>query len=234
MPVDVKVCGLSTVETVEAAVDGGACWVGFVFFPGSPRYVEPARVPGLCRRGTGRTRRVGLVVDFSDDEIDGVVAKSGVDMLQLHGRETPERTREIRRRWALPVIKAVAIGDEEDLAGARAYEGVADALLFDARAPVTATRPGGNAVSFDWRLLRGTSWRIPWILAGGLNEYNLSEAVHESGATCVDVSSGVEERPGIKSAPRIAGFLKAAALASSKDARCRDGDEGAGPGLAAR
>lgn len=214
MSVDVKICGLRSPECVDAAVGGGARFIGFVFFPRSPRYVEPALVASLAGKLVDKIVRVGLVVDAGDHDLEQVINKSGIDMLQLHGCETPERTREIRRRFGLPVIKAVAIADPTDLEVAGAYEGAVDWLLFDARPPRGASRPGGNAVTFDWRLLRRRSWRTPWLLAGGLSGSNLAEAVHASGALTVDVSSGVEEREGVKSPAMIKSFLSTAAALS--------------------
>jgi len=209
--VDVKICGLGTPEAVKAAAAGGARYIGFVFFPPSPRFVTPALAAELGGHAGGDVARVGLTVDADDDALAGIVAAANLDRLQLHGRETPERVAEVRRRFALPVIKALAIAGADDVAAARPYEAVADMLLFDARPPAGAERPGGNALAFDWSLLADTSWRVPWMLAGGLTAATLADAVRRSGATAVDVSSGVEDRPGIKSVTKIREFLAAAA-----------------------
>jgi len=194
MPVDVKICGLNAPDAVAAAVDGGARFVGFVFFPASPRVVK-----------------VGLVVDADDDALEAIVAAAGLDMLQLHGHETPQRVAAVRARFALPVMKALPIAAAADVEAAHAYEGVADRLMFDARPPKGATRPGGNALAFDWELLAGRRWAVPWILAGGLDAGNVAEAVRTSGAPAVDVSSGVEDAPGVKSLEKIRAFLRVAA-----------------------
>lgn len=207
MPIVAKICGLSTPETVEAAVAGGAGLLGFVFFRRSPRYVEPAAAGRLTVAVPRGVRRVGLVVDAGDAEIAGVVADAGIDTLQLHGRETPERVAEVNRRFGLPVIKAITVGSSADVAAAGAYAGAADWLLFDARPPAGAERPGGNAEPFDWRLLKGYAGAVPWLLAGGLDIGNLETAVRISRAKMIDVSSGVEDRPGEKSVDKIRAFL---------------------------
>ena len=210
MGIDVKICGLTTRASVEAAVEGGARFLGFVFFPPSPRFVAPVRVAALATGLPAGVIRVGLLVDPSDDDL-AAVDRNAVDMLQLHGAETAERVAEIKMRFGVPVIKAIAVADASDLERARTYESVVDRLLFDARAPKGASRPGGNAVPLEWRLLRLRTWRVPWMLAGGLCLENLKEAVAASGATAVDVSSGVEEREGIKSNQKIRALLALAA-----------------------
>jgi phosphoribosylanthranilate isomerase len=210
MAVDVKICGLRSSETVTAAVAGGARFVGFVFFAPSPRCITTARAGRLTALVPPAVHRVGLVVDADDDTLAEIVAGAGIDMLQLHGAEPPERVAAVRSRFGLPVMKAVAIADTGDLARAAAYEAVADWLLFDARPPAEATRPGGNARPFDWSLLAARRWQRRWMLAGGLNAGNLAEAVRRSGATVVDVSSGVEDAPGEKNVARIGEFLRLA------------------------
>ncbi|MBE0534016.1 MAG: phosphoribosylanthranilate isomerase [Rhodospirillales bacterium] len=210
MGIDVKICGLSTPEAVKAAAAGGARYIGFVFFPPSPRFVKPAVAAELGGYAPGSVIRVGLTVDADDAALAGIVADACVERLQLHGRETPERVAEVRRSFGLPVIKALPIAGADDVAAARAYEDVADMLLFDARPPAGADRPGGNALSFDWRLLADAKWRLPWMLAGGLTAANLAEAVHQSGAGTVDVSSGVEDQPGVKDILKIQEFLRMA------------------------
>jgi phosphoribosylanthranilate isomerase len=210
MAIDVKICGLRTRASVEAAVLGGARFLGFVFFPPSPRFVAPADVAALAEGLPAAVIRVGLLVDPGDDDL-ATVDRRAVDMLQLHGTETPERVADIRARLGVPVIKAIAVADADDLGRARAYESVVDRLLFDARAPKGASRPGGNAVSLEWRLLRSQPWSVPWMLAGGLCHANLKEAVAASGAAAVDVSSGVEDAEGIKSIEKIRALLALAA-----------------------
>jgi phosphoribosylanthranilate isomerase len=212
MGVDVKICGLSDEAGVSAAVDGGAAMVGFVFFPPSPRNVTVERAAELSKGVPGGIIRVGLVVDAEDDRLADITANAGINLLQLHGGETPERVRDIRQRFGLPVMKVLAVMDAEDIAAAADFEDVADRLLFDAKAPVGATRPGGNARAFDWSLLSGIDCKLPWMLAGGLTADNVAEAVRISGARLVDVSSGVEDAPGQKNADKIRAFLEAAAL----------------------
>jgi len=211
MAVDVKICGLSDEAAVAAAVEGGAKLVGFVFFPKSPRHVTPARARALARDVPTGVTRVGLVVDPGDDQLVDIVGNASLDMLQLHGAETPARAAEIRKRFGLKVMKVVAIAEAADVAKARAYEAVCDRLMFDAMPPRGADRPGGNARAFDWAVLAGLRTRLPWLLAGGLTAQNLGVAVRLSGAKAVDVSSGVEDRPGVKSVLKIKQFLQAAA-----------------------
>jgi len=211
MPVDVKICGLMTEEAVSAAVAGGARFVGFVFFPPSPRSLTPASAAELTGAVLAGVTKVALTVDAEDDYLNAIVASASIDMLQLHGVETPERVADIRARHGLPVMKAVAIAGSDDIARARTYEAVADRLLFDTRPPEGATRPGGNALAFDWELIRGETWRRPWMLAGGLSADNVAEAVRVSGAPAVDVSSGIEDAPGVKNISKIKAFLEAAA-----------------------
>ncbi len=210
MTVEVKICGLSTPDSVKAAVRAGARYVGFVFFARSPRCVTPSFAAELGGFARNDITRVGLVVDADDETLEAIVANANLDMLQLHGDETPERVAEVRSRFGLPVMKAVPIAGPDDIAVAHSYEPVADMLLFDAKPPKDAVRPGGNAISFDWSLLSGESCSVPWMLAGGLDPRNVEEAVRKSGATRVDVSSGVEDRPGVKDNDKIREFLEAA------------------------
>ena len=209
MAVTAKICGLSTPESVAAAVAGGAAMVGFVFFARSPRAVTPADLPRLGAGVPPTVARVGLVVDADDDLIDAVVA-GGIDIIQAHGEETAERVAAIRSRSGRPVIKAVGIAGPEDVARAHSFEGVADLLLLDAKPPKNqpGALPGGNGLSFDWGLIRDEAWQRPWLLAGGLEAGNVAEAVAQSGARMVDVSSGVEERPGVKNLDLIHSFLQ--------------------------
>ncbi|MAY66391.1 MAG: phosphoribosylanthranilate isomerase [Rhodospirillaceae bacterium] len=210
MSIQVKICGLKTAEAVDTAVNAGADLVGFVFFKKTPRYVTPAVAGGLAGRVPVGVLKVGLTVDATDDELAAITGNGAVDILQLHGHETPARVAEVRRRFGLPVMKALPIAEPADVDAARAYEGVADRLLFDAKPPKDAERPGGNALAFDWGLLAGTRWNLPWLLAGGLTPDNVAAAIRVSGAPGVDVSSGVETAPGVKSADLIDAFIKAA------------------------
>ena len=211
MTVDVKICGLKSSDAVEAAIDGGARYVGFVFFPPSPRCVTPRRMAELAADVPAGVTKVALVVDADDDTLDNIVSNAPVELLQLHGTESAGRVRAVKQRFGLPVTKVVSIAGPEDLDVARRYEAAADRLLFDAKAPAAATRPGGNALTFDWELLGGQTWRLPWFLAGGLEVATLAEAVRVSGARTVDVSSGVEDMPGVKNPAKIRAFLDAAA-----------------------
>ena len=211
MTVRAKICGLNTAEAMEAAVGGGAAYVGLVFYPPSPRAVSPPEAARLAALVPERTARVGVFVDADDDAIAAVLDAVDLDFLQLHGREPPDRVAGIRRRFARPVIKAIKLAGRADLAAAARYSDAADRLLFDAKPPKTMAHalPGGNAVAFDWRLLAGTSWPVPWMLSGGLDAANVAEAVTATGASEVDVSSGVEDEPGRKSTAKIAAFLAA-------------------------
>ncbi len=211
MTVTVKICGLSDEAAVTAAVEGGAEMYGFVFFAGSPRHVTAERAGKLTRDIPEGVTKVGLVVDADDDALAEIVATAGIGMLQLHGAEAPERVKDIRERFGLAVMKVLPVAIAEDLAHAEDYEGIADRLMFDARPPEGAARPGGNARAFDWALLTGKTFALPWLLAGGLSVDNLAEAVKTSGAKAVDVSSGVEDAPGRKNPDKIRAFLAAAA-----------------------
>ena len=208
-----KICGLSTPETVEAAVAAGAGYVGFVFFGKSPRNVSVETARDLAVDVPPGIAKVALTVNASDDDLDRIVAAVPLDMLQLHGSETPERVAEIRARHGLPVMKAIGIADAPDLDALDAYAVVADQLLVDAKPPREAVLPGGNGLSFDWRLIANRRWPVPWMLAGGLTPENVAEAVALTGARQVDVSSGVESAPGVKDPDRIAAFLTAARAA---------------------
>ncbi len=211
MTIDVKICGLTDAAAVEAAVDGGAGMCGFVFFPASPRNLTPREAAELTKNVPEGVIRVGLTVDADDALLAEIVSVAKVDMLQLHGAETPERANEVRERFGLPVMKVLPVRRPDDLTAAEAYEGAADRLMFDAKPPEDATRPGGNARAFDWRLLKDQAFALPWLLAGGLTAENLQQAVRASGAVAVDVSSGVEDAPGVKNADKIRAFLAAAA-----------------------
>ncbi|HZL58735.1 MAG TPA: phosphoribosylanthranilate isomerase [Stellaceae bacterium] len=207
MSVLAKICGLSTAETVAAAVQGGAAFTGFVFFPPSPRHLTPEQAGPLVSAVPAGVTRVGVFVDPSDEFLEKVLVKSPLDLLQLHGEETPERAAAIKRRFGKKVMKAIKVASEADLQRAPGYFAAVDWLMFDARPPKDATRPGGNALAFDWELLHRRNWPLPWMLSGGLNAQNLGEAARISHATAVDVSSGVESRPGAKDGAKIREFL---------------------------
>ncbi len=210
MKVSVKICGISDFRGLAAAVENGASYIGFVFFRRSPRYLPLELAAELAASAPRAVMPVGLFVDPTNADLEPVINHVRLSMLQLHGRETPERVDEVRAAFGLPVIKAIGVSSAQDVRAARAYEDHADWLMFDAKAPKSATRPGGNAASFDWSLVKTYTGATPWMLAGGLAPRNVSKAIKESGARVVDVSSGVETRPGIKSPARIRAFLHAA------------------------
>ena len=213
MAIEVKICGLSSADAVAAAVENGARHLGFVFYPPSPRAIDGARAAELGRAVPAGITKVGLFVDAADETIAQVLARAPLDMLQLHGDETPRRVKDIRRRFGLPVMKVVKLASATDVAAADAYLTAADRLLFDTKPPpeMKGALPGGNAISFDWSLIAGRGWSLPWVLSGGLNAGNLVAAVAATHATAVDVSSGVEDSPGRKSPEKIAAFLRLAA-----------------------
>lgn len=209
--VRVKICGLRDLGTLEAAARAGAAYAGFMFYPRSPRHLgwaEAAALGGLAPPGLCK---VGVVVDPDDATLDALAALP-LDMVQLHGHEEPARVAEIRRRLGLPVMKVLGIATAEDVARLPAYEAVADQILCDTK-PSAGPLPGGTGLTFDWRLLAGRRWRRPWMLAGGLTVANVAEAVHLTGVRQVDVSSGVEDAPGVKNPDRIAAFVAAAQAA---------------------
>lgn len=206
----VKICGLSTPETVSAAVDAGAAYVGFVFFAKSPRALSIEDARDLAVDVKPGIAKVALVVDADDAFLDQLNARVPLDMLQLHGKETPERVSEIRTRIGLPVMKALGVADADDLKAIDSYAKVADQLLIDAKPPKTSDLPGGNGLSFDWRLVSNRRWTVPWMLAGGLSPDNVGEAIALTGARQLDVSSGVETSPGVKDPELIKAFLQAA------------------------
>lgn len=219
MSVLIKICGLRTPEALAAAQEAGADLVGFVFFPPSPRHVgfEAARaLAGQVRAGV---RKVAVTVDANDDLIKQCIAALNPDLLQLHGREPPERVAVIRSRFGLPVMKALPITERADLSSIHQYAKVADLLMFDARAPREATRPGGLGRTFDWRLLEGLDLAVPFVVSGGLDADNVAEALHVTRADGLDVSSGVEHAPGEKDADKIRAFIRAARAADAKLAR---------------
>jgi len=208
----VKICGLKTAQSVRDAQEAGAAYLGFNFFAKSPRYVpfdQAARLtqevrPGVCK--------VALCVNANDAFIDELLAHVPCDMLQLHGSESPERVVELKARTGLPVMKAIGIAEPDDLDQIPRFAAVVDQLLIDAKAPKGAALPGGNGIAFDWRLLSGRRWAVPWLLAGGLTPENAAEAARLTGATQLDVSSGVETSPGEKDAGLMRSFVTAASL----------------------
>lgn len=209
----VKICGLSTPETLEAALEAGADMVGFVRFPRSPRHVDFVLGRDLSEQARGRASRVLLVVDPDDAELDEALAALDPDLVQLHGHETPERARAIRSRTGRPVMKAIGVGEAGDLAEIARFQGAVDRILLDAKAPPGARLPGGNGVAFDWRLLAGLDPPVPIMLSGGLTPSNVTDAIAVTGFTAVDVSSGVERAPGDKDPSLIAAFVRAARAA---------------------
>lgn len=210
MSTKVKICGLKTATALEAALGGGADYVGLVFFSPSPRNVTPELAAGLAATVRGRAKIVALAVDPDAALLDTIVASAAPDLIQLHGHETPQRVAEIRGHWGRPVIKAVPVATAEDVRAALLYRSTADLILFDARAPADSSRPGGNGAAFDWRSLLDIGDDLPFVLSGGLTPDNVAEAIRLTGAAVVDVSSGVESRPGEKDPELIRRFLHAA------------------------
>ncbi|MBT9292816.1 phosphoribosylanthranilate isomerase [Prosthecodimorpha staleyi] len=211
MPALVKICGLSTAETVAAALDAGADMLGFVFFPRSPRHVAIETAAALAAPARGRAQVVALTVDATDEALDTIVAGLRPDILQLHGAETPARAGAIRARMGIAVMKAIRVGEAADLAPVPAFAAHVDRFLFDAKPPpgLVGALPGGNGLSFDWRLVRGLDPGRPWMLSGGLDPANVAEALDLTGAPAVDVSSGVESAPGVKDPDLIRAFVSA-------------------------
>lgn len=215
---DIKICGLKTPEALAAALDGGASHVGFIFFAKSPRNIEPDAAVGLAGAARGRARIVAVSVDADDATLDAIVDRLRPDMLQLHGGETPQRVAAVKDRYGLAVMKALPIRTADDIAGASAYRGIADRMLFDAKPPKGAQLPGGNGVAFDWGLLAALDADVQYMLSGGLNAGNIAAALAGSRARGIDVSSGVESAPGIKDAGRIAAFFEAVRAARQQAA----------------
>jgi len=207
----VKICGLREAAHVAAAVEAGAAYLGFVFFPKSPRHLDVAAARALAAEVPAGVAKVALVVNADDATLDRITGEMPLDMLQLHGGESPERVAEIKARYGLPVMKAVGVADPADLAQIDRYSVLADQLLIDAKPPNGAELPGGNGLAFDWRLLAGRKyWTRPWMLAGGLTPDNVADAIRLTGARQVDVSSGVETAPGVKDTGLIRAFIAAA------------------------
>ena len=206
----VKICGLRTLADVAAVAASGAAYAGFVFFAKSPRNLTIPQARDLALAAPPGLAKVALVVDADDATLDAIIEAMPLDMLQLHGHESPERVAELRARYGLPVMKAVGVADEGDLAAVFDYSLAADQLLIDAKPPKNATLPGGNGLTFDWRLVAQRRWLRPWMLAGGLTPDNVATAIRLTNARQVDVSSGVESAPGVKDPARIAAFVRAA------------------------
>jgi len=209
-PVRVKICGLRTGADVAAVASAGAAYAGFVFFAKSPRNLTVAEAKLLALAAPEGLCKVALTVDADEATLDAIVEAVPLDMLQLHGHETPEHVAEVKARYGLPVMKAMGVADEGDIVGLTEMSLVADQLLIDAKPPKGAALPGGNGLAFDWRLLVGRRWLKPWMLAGGLTPENVAEAIRLTGARQVDVSSGVESAPGVKDPGRIAALVEAA------------------------
>lgn len=211
MTVKAKICGLSNLDTMNAAIDAGAAIIGFVFFPKSPRNVEPVVAGELCNYASGKVQTAGIFVNPDDALLTEVLREADLDYIQLHGNETIERIQYIKNRFDKKVIKAISVASVSDIARAREYESHVDMLLFDAKPPTDLENalPGGNGLEFDWQLIAGKEWKVPWLLSGGLDATNVAEAIKISGAEMVDVSSGVEEAPGTKNIEKINAFMQA-------------------------
>lgn len=210
---DVKICGLTTPEAVTAALFGGATHVGFIFFAKSPRNIDPAEAGRLREAARGKTIAVAVTVDADDAFLERIVAEMRPDMLQLHGKETPERVAELKARYGLPVMKAFSISAAADLEKIEPYVGIADRFLFDAKPPTGSELPGGNGVAFDWTVLRGLPRETDYLLSGGLNAENVGEAIRLANPPGLDVSSGVESAPGVKDVKLIEEFFQAVSAA---------------------
>ncbi|MGB3386598.1 MAG: phosphoribosylanthranilate isomerase [Pseudaminobacter sp.] len=218
MTLEIKICGLKTEPALVAALDGGASHVGFIFFEKSPRNVTPENAGRLRKAATGRAKAVAVSVDASDEMLDHIVATVAPDVLQLHGRETPRRVTDLKRRYRLPVMKAFAIREAADLAAIAPYRGIADRFLFDAKPPAGSQLPGGNGVSFDWRLLANLDGEVDYMLSGGLNAANIGDAIRFANPPGIDISSGVESAPGVKDVALIDDFFRAVRAASESRA----------------
>lgn len=210
MPVTAKICGVTTPQAVSAALKGRAGYLGFVFFPKSPRHVLPELAANLAEPARGRAKIVALMVDPTNAQVDFVSRAFRPDLIQLHGKETPARVCEVAERANAGIIKALSVATADDVAACEPYLPIVEHLMFDAKAPKEAGRPGGHGRAFDWTLLTGRKFPTPWFLAGGLDPWNVSDAVRWSGAPMVDVSTGVERAPGLKDPALIKAFLDAA------------------------
>ena len=209
MKLDIKICGLKTPEAIDHAVALGATHVGFIFFSKSPRHIEPADAGRLADRVRGRAKIVSVSVDADNDDLDEIIAMIRPDILQLHGRESPDRALTVKALTGLPVWKALSISEAGDLDRIDDYDGIVNRFLFDAKAPKGSELPGGNGVSFDWTLLKGLSERVDYLLSGGLTKDNVGEAIRIARPTGIDLSSGVESSPGVKSLPMMDEFFEA-------------------------
>jgi phosphoribosylanthranilate isomerase len=209
MALDIKICGLKTAEAVAAALAGGASHVGFIFFPKSPRNIEPEEAGRLRLAARGHAKAVAVTVDADDAFLDRIVAAMAPDMLQLHGSETPERVAEIRARYGLSAVKAFSVREAGDLAAIEPYRGMADRFLFDAKPPKGSELPGGNGIAFDWSLLSAVFPGTDYFLSGGLNAQNIGEALRVANPPAIDISSGVESATGVKDPALIAAFFRA-------------------------
>lgn len=208
--ISVKICGLRTAEEVTAVADAGASYCGFTFFEKSPRSVKLSDARDLALGAPVGLAKVALTVNADDAFLDALTSQVPLDMLQLHGSEPPERVTEVKARYGLPVMKAVGVAEADDLAALESYFPVADQILVDAKPPKGGELPGGNGLTFDWRLIAGRRWPVPWMLAGGLTPDNVAEAIKMTGAKQVDVASGVESAPGVKDLDLVRGFAAAA------------------------
>lgn len=218
MNLDIKICGLKTDDAVAAALDGGASHIGFIFFAKSPRNIDPVEAGRLRKAAIGRAKAVAVTVDADDATLDAIVAAMKPDFLQLHGHETVERVAQVKARFGLPVIKAFALRERDDLDQIKPYDGVADMFLFDAKPPKGSELPGGNGVSFDWQLLSALDGQDPYMLSGGLNAANIGAALQATNARGIDISSGVESAPGVKDVSLIKEFFQAVRAAQSVNA----------------
>lgn len=209
--IEIKICGISTPEAIDALVKGGAQHLGMIFFEKSPRHVSVDTAAALAERAAGRISKVAVSVDANDEYIRQIVDATDPDILQLHGSETPNRVKEIKRAFGLPVMKALALRERRDLDKVTPYLGIADRFLFDAKAPEDSDIPGGNGVAFDWEIMDHLPDNVPYMLSGGLDAENVSVAISKTGAKAIDVSSGVERSPGDKDIAMIENFLKTVA-----------------------
>ncbi|MCF6216368.1 MAG: phosphoribosylanthranilate isomerase [Emcibacter sp.] len=209
MPLKAKICGLTTPETIRAAAAAGAAYIGFVFYEKSPRNISPEWAAELAAHIPASVTLCGVFVNPSDEQLASTLAHLPLDLIQLHGAESPRRCQEIKNHFQRPVMKAIAVTTAQDITAAKAYENTADMLLFDARpaADQKNSLPGGNGLRFDWQLMKAHQWHIPWMLSGGLDAGNLETAIAISGAAIFDVSSGIENHPGAKSIPKINAFM---------------------------
>lgn len=207
--IDVKICGLTSVEAIEAAAEAGAAYAGFVFFDKSPRNVIPREAPALVKHVPGAMKKVGVFVEPSDSLLERAIVAGRLDIIQLHGDERPERLKSLKARHKVEIWKAIPVSTASDLERAKRYREDANLILFDARTPKASRLPGGMGIAFDWKLLNRFNHKAPWGLSGGLNAGNVAEALAITGATMLDVSSGVENEPGIKSPAKISAFMEA-------------------------